>query len=98
MAIHVLKIYTPWLDRVLSGEKKSEIRQHDRDYQVGDILHLTEVGASGSPVRVYDGEGGSSDPRSVDVTVTHVLDGRQCEGLVAGYCALSFLLDEVVTP
>ena len=97
MSIHVLKIQTVWLDRVLAGEKTAEIRAHDRDFQVGDILHLTEVSANGSPVRIYDSEGGSSDPRSVDVTVTHVLPASLSEGLVAGVCLLSFHLDGVTS-
>jgi ASC-1-like (ASCH) protein len=36
--VHSLKIEDKYLERLVSGEKKAEIRYNDRDYQVGDIL------------------------------------------------------------
>lgn len=47
MSTHDLKIQTRWLDRVLSGEKRAEIRSHDRDFQVGDVIAFTEVANDG---------------------------------------------------
>lgn len=40
--IHNLKIQKQYLDNLLSGKKKTEIRYNDRDYQVGDILRFGE--------------------------------------------------------
>lgn len=40
MTTHLLKIEKVYLDNLLSGKKKSEIRYNDRDYQVGDILRF----------------------------------------------------------
>ena len=41
--IHDLKIQRMYLDRILTGEKKFEIRLNDRDYQVGDLLRLNPI-------------------------------------------------------
>ena len=35
---HYLKIELNYLENLLSGKKKAEIRFNDRDYQVGDTL------------------------------------------------------------
>ncbi len=39
--IHKLKIQTEYLNNLINGSKKSEIRNNDRDYQKGDILQFT---------------------------------------------------------
>lgn len=36
--IHDLKIESQYLQRLIDGTKKAEIRFNDRDYQIGDIL------------------------------------------------------------
>ena len=41
MIIHELKIERNYLENLIDGTKKSEIRYNDRDYQVGDILEFT---------------------------------------------------------
>ncbi len=38
--IHVLKIEPHYLDNLVSGLKKCEIRYNDRDYQKGDVLQF----------------------------------------------------------
>ena len=93
MRVHDLKIRTAWLDRIESGEKRAEIRKHDRDYQAGDVLHLTEVSEHGYPVTYPHPADAPEHPdlghRVLDVRVTHVLDGRLAGGLDDGYCVLS---------
>lgn len=42
MKIHELKILPEYFDAINEGEKTFEIRKNDRDYQIGDILHLKE--------------------------------------------------------
>lgn len=37
---HKIKIDRCFFENVLSGRKRFEIRKNDRDYQVGDWLHL----------------------------------------------------------
>ncbi|MCG7285392.1 DUF3850 domain-containing protein [Cellulomonas sp. ACRRI] len=91
--IHDLKIRTQWLARVKSGEKRFELRKHDRDYQVGDVLHLTEVNDFGSPIFYPESGDESEGPdrghNTFDVRVLHVLDGRQADGIDDDYCLLS---------
>ena len=41
---HELKIDKQYLDNLINGIKKSEIRLNDRDYQKGDTLEFTEYG------------------------------------------------------
>jgi hypothetical protein len=40
--LHHLKTVQPYYDSSAAGEKTFEIRNDDRDYKVGDILHLYE--------------------------------------------------------
>jgi len=44
--IHGLKIQRAYFLRILSGEKKFEIRYNDRDYQKNDMLILNEIGST----------------------------------------------------
>lgn len=37
---HRVKIEEVYLERILSGQKRFEIRKNDRDYQVNDWVHL----------------------------------------------------------
>tara|TARA_R110002020_G_scaffold296776_1_gene512541 strand:+ start:2474 stop:2737 length:264 start_codon:yes stop_codon:yes gene_type:complete len=39
---HRIKTVDPFYCDVLRGDKKAEIRRHDRDYRIGDILVLQE--------------------------------------------------------
>lgn len=94
MRTHDLKIRGHWMDRIESGEKRAEIRKHDRDFQVGDVLHLTEVSEHGYPVTYpVDADDETPEPdrghRVLDVRVVHVLDGRLADGIDDGYCLLS---------
>jgi len=41
--IHHLKIYPEHFSAVLTGVKRAELRKNDRDFKVGDILHLMET-------------------------------------------------------
>lgn len=40
--VHELKVLPEYYDAIESGKKTFEIRKHDRDYKVGDILALRE--------------------------------------------------------
>lgn len=103
MTTHELKTRTDWFERVVAGEKRAEVREHDRDFQVGDVLHLVEVDDQGWRVQHYEADrrdqnGRFTSPyytRWADVRVTHVLPERLAVGLAGGYCLLSFELIEV---
>ena len=42
MILHRLKIETNYLNNLISGTKKVEIRFNDRDYQKGDVLEFCD--------------------------------------------------------
>jgi hypothetical protein len=44
MKIHELKILHKFCKEIVVGAKSFEIRKNDRNFQVGDILHLKEIG------------------------------------------------------
>ncbi|GAA1992635.1 hypothetical protein GCM10009718_32930 [Isoptericola halotolerans] len=94
--IHELKIRETWFDRVAAGEKRAEVRKHDRDFQVGDALRLVRVGSYGNPTYRFverDERGRFVNQHvevpPIDVRVTHVLPAAQADGLTEGYCLLS---------
>lgn len=43
--VHELKIEKNYLQNLLDGKKKAEIRYNDRDYQVGDTLAFNNYGS-----------------------------------------------------
>lgn len=74
--IHYLKIERNYLERLVSGEKKAEIRINDRDYQLGDILKFlnpADVGVGHEDFYLY-------------FRITHIHSGL---GLERYYVALS---------
>ena len=90
MTYHELKIHPRWFDAVKNGIKKCEIRKADRDFAVGDTLHLREIrpgeygeAPNGQMVQTYTS-------RHVDVRVTHVVRYEDFpSGIPEGYCVLS---------
>ena len=70
MKIHELKTVEPYFRYVSSGVKTFEVRKNDRDFQVGDLLHLREyiTKSVGSPF--YSGH-------EVLVKITYILNDKQ---------------------
>lgn len=69
---HNLKIERRWLDAVIDGRKKAEVRRADRDFSVGDELLLYIPGEQAGAL----------------VTVTHIVEPRDilalgCDGPIA---------------
>lgn len=60
---HYLKTVNPYFRAIESGNKTFEVRFNDRNYQVGDVLHLQEF----SQPNDYSG-------RVIDAEVTYLLD------------------------
>lgn len=89
MADHELKTWVSVYPDVASGAKTVEIRRADRDFQVGDTLHLNEFDPD--EVTIVAGQvelpGRYTGRRCVRI-ITHVLPGGQF-GLEPGYVALS---------
>ncbi|MEQ3500615.1 DUF3850 domain-containing protein [Tenacibaculum sp. SSH1-16] len=42
MRVHEVKVKQPFYDDLYFKRKSFEVRKNDRDYEVGDILHLKE--------------------------------------------------------
>lgn len=79
---HVLKIKEKWLERILAGQKTSELRFNDRDYQTDDTIIFHPVDSDGNVlIKPYD---------LPTYEITHVLNSNQFpEALKPGYCVLS---------
>ena len=88
MTIHTIKIDPQWFDRVANGTKRVEIRRADRDYQIGDQLHMYEYEMTALASR--------NTGRAVVVNVTHVL--YSVPGLSVDYVALSISNPQVHEP
>lgn len=61
---HQLKIEPQYLENLLSGRKKAEVRVNDRDYQLGDTLEFWD----------------RNSDQFVKFSVTHVHSGLGMEG------------------
>ena len=95
-ATHKLKIQEPWASRVRSGQKRAEIRKHDRDFQAGDLLELVPSNEYGTPLTEYverDDRGRFVHEwrrvEPIHARITHVLPGAQFAALADDYCVLS---------
>ena len=78
---HDLKIYPEFFSAVCTGVKRAELRKNDRDYLVGDTLHLMET-PRGSCHRTGE---------YINVTITHIADVGEW---MPGYVLLSVEIQE----
>lgn len=81
---HTLKIAAKYLDAIGDGMKPFEVRKFDRDFRVGDILHLRE----------WDGMHQSWGYRWIACFITYILSGNEATefGVMPGYCVLGIKL------
>ncbi len=71
---HEIKIKPKYYAAVIAGMKTFELRENDRDYQVGDEVKLMECDEEGFTGRYYT------------VTITYLLKDCRNYGLMDGYC------------
>jgi hypothetical protein len=64
--IHSLKTWPEYYAAVLDGRKRFELRQNDRDFQVGDCLVLQE----------FDPTTGSYTKEMISMVVTYAVQGK----------------------
>lgn len=85
MTEHDLKVWPEYFEAIAAGKKPFEIRKNDRDYKVGDTLHLREF--SPGP--------GEYTGFAVRRTVSYMLSGDDpmgsAFGLRPGFVALGLL-------
>lgn len=79
MKKHNLKILPEYFEAVARNEKTFEIRNNDRDYEVGDLVYLHEWNGT-----QYTG-------RYFVTTITYILEGGHF-GLDENYCVFSIKL------
>jgi hypothetical protein len=85
MKTHEVKSWPDFFAPVYNGEKKFELRNNDRDYQVGDIIRMRE----------FDDRAGKYTGRSITKKITYVLTSTGAgsippyHGLLHGYAILS---------
>lgn len=77
MRAHELKTWPTYFHAVADGVKTFELRKNDRDFQIGDQVHLLEYEPA---TKTYTG-------RRIDATICYVLHGG-CFGLEDGMCIL----------
>lgn len=78
---HDLKIYPEFFSSVCTGVKRAELRKNDRDYRVGDTLHLMET-PRGSCHQTGE---------FINVKITHIADVGEW---MPGFVMLSIELQE----
>lgn len=86
MTTHVLKKDPEVFQATVDGNKPYEIRLDDRNYQVGDILHVKETLHSGESMKL-DGAPLIYTGREYTVEVTYILRGY---GLNPDWVIMSF--------
>lgn len=78
---HRLKIWPQFIDAIGREEKTFEVRKNDRDFRVGDILHLRE----------WNPETKEWGSLSITCFVTYILHGPAF-GIEEGYCVMSIAM------
>lgn len=86
MSDHELKTDSEVFKEVFFGRKTFEIRKDDRDFKVGDTLHLRETMFTGKEMAA--GASLRYTGRECLCRVTHIMRGP-CYGLAEGWCILS---------
>jgi len=74
---HKLKILPEYFEAIQNGTKRFEIRKDDRDFQVGDCIHLHE----------WDGEKFTGRFLN-NIRIKYILRNCPEHGLKEGYCVL----------
>lgn len=86
MTVHKLKLFPEYFDAVANGIKTFEIRKNDRDYKVGDTLHLYEFDPE---VNGYLLSSRLLETRTCDVAVTYILTHEDFpDGIPEDYCVM----------
>ena len=76
---HKLKTESKYFHAFKLGVNTFEVRKDDRGFQVGDILHLTEI----------DAQGVGTGNEHVSLPIRYILRGGQF-GIEKGYVVLGF--------
>lgn len=75
---HNLKIESKFYNEVIAGTKNFELRKNDRNFKIGDIIHLIEYHNS------------KPTSRTCKRLILYILKSSPDFGLMSGYSILSF--------
>jgi hypothetical protein len=81
--IHAIKCAVPFFNALKSGNKTFEFRKMDRDYKVGDLLHILEVVPGDTPNSV------ALTGRSCSRAITYILTHADFDAIPEGWGILS---------
>lgn len=85
-----LKCWPEYYQEVKNGNKTFEIRNNDRDYQVGDILLLQEWKPRGYCATMPSILEGDYTGDETEVKVTYIIKDKLLYiGIMSGYCIMS---------
>jgi len=82
MKVHELKCWCKYFERIFYNQKTFEVRKNDRDFMVGDFIHLRE----------WDNDKQEYTGRELTLIITYILEGGQF-GIEEGYCVMSIKID-----
>ena len=85
--IHELKTWPDEYEAVHNLTKTFEYRKNDRDFKVGDFLHLNKYSPETKEYCTVDCGGGSHYKRTIAARVTLVIQGGQF-GIPKDYCIM----------
>lgn len=72
---HELKIKSEYLYPILKGDKRFEVRKNDRNFQVGDLIHLREFYPATSEQEAHYGKSQGT------YKITYLLNNEEyCKG------------------
>ena len=91
MTTHKLKTWPPYYRDLLEGRKTFELRWNDRNFQVGDVLHLVEYDPKTGPT-------GNQCYRVVSYVLPHDLGNLPGFGLREGFVILGVQRGPVTLP
>ena len=79
MVTHKLKVWSEYMDDLISRKKSFEVRFNDRNFQLGDVLVLLE----------YDQKKNEYLDREFKVEVTYILDNSVFDAVKDGYVVMA---------
>lgn len=85
---HVIKVWPPYFQQTVDGDKTWELRVNDRDYKIGDVLMMKE----------WIPEIGEYTGRIINATITYMVESNKDEKFFAlppGMCIMTIKINSV---
>jgi len=92
---HELKTWPEYFQAIVEGRKPFEYRLNDRDFKVGDVLHLREWVPPAEDDEL-DARGGHYTGRELRQVVTYILDDRLGPTMRQGFVVMGIASGEAI--